>query len=318
MLEVVFLGTGSGIPSKRRNPASIWLRYEGDYMLWDCGEGTQRQLMAGKLGFMRIDRIFITHWHADHWAGLLGLMQTMNLERRRKNLYIYGPEAENFVGKLLGLDYWGPRFSLIPKNVPYQGDEVTTLYKTGDFQIESIPVCHTVPSVAYAFKETDRWRVDINKAKALYGLRQSPLVGKLKEKGEIMFRGQRIRLEDVADLQRGIRIVYSGDTKVCPNLEKMAREADVLICDATFEEEREGRMHTGAKDAAKLAKKAGVKNLVLTHFSRRYLNVKPLVEEARKVFPSSVAAEDLMRLRVKEKGMEVVGWPEPSIGCAER
>ncbi len=305
MLEAVFLGTGSGIPTDRRNHAGIWLRYEGDYMLWDCGEGTQTRLMKGKLGFIRIDRIFITHWHADHWAGLLGLMQTMNLEKRKRALYIYGPEAEKFVHKLLELDYWGPRFRIVPKDVPYHGSEPSVLYKTAEFQIESIPVEHTVPAVAYSFKETDRWKVDINKAEALYGLKQSPLVGRLKECGEVMFRGQKIRLENVAEVQRGLKVVYSGDTKVCPNLEKISRDADVLICDATFEEEKEGRMHTGAKEAAMLAKKTGVKNLVLTHFSRRYMDVRPVVDEARKIFPNALAAEDLMKLKVKASEIKI-------------
>jgi len=299
MLDLVFLGTGSGIPSARRNHASIWLRHEGDYMLWDCGEGAQRQLMSGKLGYMRIDRIFITHWHADHWAGLLGLMQTMNLERRKKALYIYGPEAESFVDKLLGLDYWGPRFKLIAKDVPYRGEDITVLHKSSEFRIESVPVRHSVPAVAYAFKENDRCRVDITKAEALYGLKQSPLVGKLKERGEVLYKGQKIRLVDVADVVKGLRVVYSGDTMTCPGLEKISKDADVLICDATFEEEKESRMHGGAKDAAALAKRAGVRNLILTHFSRRYLNVKPLVEEAQKIFPNTMAAHDMMKLSLK-------------------
>ena len=91
MLEIIFLGTGSGIPDKKRNHSSIWVQHEEECMLWDCGEGTQRQLMEVKKSFMKIDRIFITHWHADHWAGLIGLMQTMNLEHRKKPLYIYPP-----------------------------------------------------------------------------------------------------------------------------------------------------------------------------------------------------------------------------------
>jgi len=299
MLDLVFLGTGSGIPTARRNHASIWLRHEGEYMLWDCGEGTQRQLMAGKLGYMRIDRIFITHWHADHWAGLLGLMQTMNLERRKKALHIYGPEAESFVDKLLCLDYWGPRFRLVPKNVPYEGEDATIVYRSGDFHVESIPVEHSVPAVAYAFKEADKCSVDIAKAEALYGLRQSPLVGQLKERGEVVFRGQKIRLENVAEVTKGLRVVYSGDTRACKALERLAKGADVLICDATFEEEKESRMHSGAKEAASLAKRAGAGSLILTHFSRRYLNVRPLVDEARKIFPATVAAHDMLRLLLK-------------------
>ncbi len=299
MLELVFLGTGSGIPTKKRNHAAIWLRYEGESFLWDCGEGTQRQLMIAKLSFMKINRIYITHWHADHWAGIIGLMQTMNLEKRRRNLYIYGPDAERFVNDILDLDYWGPRFRVIAKNVPYEGREITTIFKTKRFEIQSIPVKHSVPAVAYCFKEYDRWNVDIKKAEKLYGLKQGPLVGKLKRDGILKFKGKTIKLEDVGILRKGVKVVYSGDTQTCENLEKISENADILITDATFEEEQETRMHSGAKDAAKLAKKMGVKKLVLTHFSRRYVDVRPLVEEAKKIFPNTVAAEDFMKIVLK-------------------
>ncbi len=299
MLEIVFLGTGSGIPSKRRNPASIWLRYEDESMLWDCGEGTQRQMMLYKVSFMKVSRIFITHWHADHWAGLIGLMQTMNLESRKDNLYIYGPEAERFVGDILDLDYWGPRFKIIPKNVPFEGDEPNVVYMSKKFEINSIPVNHTVPAVAYLFREKDTWNVDIKKAEELYGLTQGPAVGRLKKYRVIRFRGQKVSLEDVGILTPGIKIVYTGDTRSCKNLEKICNEADLLIHDATFMDEKENRMHSGAKEAAKLANKCKVKELMLTHFSRRYQDVKPLRDEAKKTFLKTKIAEDGMRLTLK-------------------
>jgi len=301
MLEIVFLGTGSGIPSKRRNHAAIWLRYEGDSFLWDCGEGTQRQILQAKINFMKIDRIFITHWHADHWAGLISLIQTMNLEKRKKTLYIYGPEAERFVSDILDLDYWGPRFRVVAVNVPFEGNEITTLLKTKNYYISSTPVKHTVPAVAYCFKERDSWNVDLKNRGKKYGLRQGPLIGKLKKKGELIFKGKRIRLEDVGIIKKGNKVVYSGDTKTCDNLLKLSRDADVLIHDATFIDEKENRMHTGAKDAARMAKKAGVKKLILTHFSRRYVDVRPLEEEAKKLFENTTVAEDFMKITLKKK-----------------
>jgi ribonuclease Z len=300
MLEIVFLGTGSGIPSKKRNPAAIWLQYESECMLWDCGEGTQRQLMNAGLNFMKIGKIFISHWHADHWAGLIGLMQTLNLEKRKKPLWIYGPEAERFVGDILDLDYWGPRFRIIPKNVPFEGSEVSTVLKEGKFKILSIPVEHTVPSVAYAFQENDSWNVDIKKAEQLYGLKQGPLVGKLKDKGSLVFKGKTISLEEVGILKPGIKLAYSGDTRPCKNLITLSKDADLLICDATFAEEMKTKMHSGAKEAGQLAKKAGVKQLALTHFSRRYQDVRELEKEAKKAFPNTIVAEDFMRIKLKK------------------
>jgi len=298
MLEIVFLGTGSGIPSKRRNHAAIWLRYEGDHMLWDCGEGTQRQLLKAGLNFMKIDRIFITHWHADHWAGLIGLIQTMNLEKRKRALHIYGPDAERFVSDILDLDYWGPRFRITPMTVPSEGDEITTLLKTRDFEVLSTPVKHTVPAVAYCFKERDRVNVDLKKA-AKFGLRQGPLIGKLKMKGEIEYKGKKVNLKDVSDTNQGLKVVYSGDTKSCKNLGSIANDADVLIHDATFIEEKDNRMHTGAKEAAQIAKQANVSKLVLTHFSRRYQDMKDIEKEAKKLFKNTVIAEDFLRLELK-------------------
>ncbi len=301
MLEIVFLGTGSGIPSKYRNPPAIWLHYEGNAFLWDCGEGTQKQLMIAKLSFMKISRIFITHWHADHWAGLIGLMQTMNLEKRKKPLYIYGPEAERFVGDILDLDYWGPRFKIIPQNVPSEGNELLKIVNSKNFEIYSIPVEHTVPAVAYAFKEKDRWNVDIKKAERLYGLKEGPLVGKLKKKGKIVFKGKEIKLEDVGYLKKGLKVVYTGDTRMCKNLYKISEDADVIIHDATFLEEHKDKMHSGVRDAATLAKNVNTNMLVLTHISRRYQDTEPLLREAQKIFKNTIIAEDFLELRLKRK-----------------
>lgn len=299
MLEIVFLGTGSGIPDMRRNHSSIWLQYDDEAMLWDCGEGTQKQLMQAKKSFMKVDRIFITHWHADHWAGLIGLMQTMNLERRKKPLWIYGPEAERFVSDILDLDYWGPRFEIKAVNIPFEGDEPKVVYHNDHFDVLSIPVKHTVPSVAYAFREHDHWNVDIRKAEKKYGLKQGPMVGMLKKKGQITLKGKKITLKDVGVLRAGIRAVYSGDTKYTKNLITLSKGADLLIHDATFAEDKEGRMHSGVRDAAEVARRAKVKKLVLTHFSRRYRQTSELEKEAKKVFKNTVAAHDFMKIELK-------------------
>ena len=299
MLEIVFLGTGSGAPDKKRNHSSIWLQYEEECMLWDCGEGTQRQMMEAKKSFMKVDRIFITHWHADHWAGLIGLMQTMNLERRKKPLYIYGPEAERFVSDILDLDYWGPRFEIKPVNVPFEGTVPVTVHSSNAFDICSVPVKHTVPSVAYMFREHDHWNVDIKKSEKKYGLKQSPMVGILKKRGQITYHGKKITLKDVGILKPGIRVVYSGDTTYCKTLVKFSKGADLLIHDATFSDDQETRMHSGVKEAARAAKDACVKKLILTHFSRRYRSTVELENEAKKVFKTTVAAYDFMKIQLK-------------------
>ncbi len=301
MLEIVFLGTGSGIPSKNRAPPAIWIQYGPDCMLWDCGEGTQRQLMAARLSFMKLSRIFITHWHADHWAGLIGLMQTMNMEGRKTPLHIYGPDAERFVGDLLDLDYWGPRFRIISHNVPYEGSEPAHVYESSEYVILSIPAEHTVPAVAYAFQEREKWNVDIKKAEKLFGLKQSPLVGRLKKEGRVIWKGKSIALKDVGYKKPAIKVVYTGDTRICSNIEKLSGKSDILIHDSTFMEETENRMHSDVRSAARMARRAGVRSLILTHFSRRYQDTKPLRDEALKIFPSTKTARDFMRIVLKKQ-----------------
>ncbi|MCK5547811.1 MAG: ribonuclease Z [Thermoplasmata archaeon] len=300
-MRIVILGSGGSWPTPLRNVSSIGVKRGPEVILFDCGEGTQRQLMKTKLSFMKLKHIFITHWHADHWLGLIGLMMTMGLEGRTEPLYIHAPEAERFVSDILDLGYWGPRFRVIPKDVPYDGKEVITILKAKEYEILSIPVRHSVPAVCYAFKEKDAINVDMKKAETVYGLKQSPVVGKLKKEGKVTYKGKAIKLEDIAIVKKGVKAVYSGDTKPCRNMEIISEGANLLIHEATFEEEKESRMHAGAKEAGQLAKKANVGELILTHFSRRYVDVSPLVKEAKKHFPKTMAARDYMKVTLKRK-----------------
>ncbi len=301
MIEITFLGTVSGIPSRKRNHPAIILEYFGeqkDTILLDCGEGTQRQLMSSGISFMKIDKIFITHWHADHFAGLIPLIQTMNLENREKELKIFAPEAERFVANIMDLGYFGCRFPVVAIDVPFVGDEQTLVDKTHDYQIFSIPVFHTVPTVAYCFKEADRWSIDPQKLKQL-DLRRGYWLKKLKSDGKAVYKGQEIALEQVAKVKPGVKVVYSGDTKPCDNVVKISEHADLLIHDGTFLEEEEGKAHADVKKAAKIAKKAEVKQLILTHISRRYVTAEELEKEAKKIFPNTKIAYDFMKVKVK-------------------
>ena len=303
MIVVTFLGTVSGIPSRERNHPAIVLEYfsfKKDTLLFDCGEGTQKQLMLSGISFMDIDKIFITHWHADHFAGLIPLIQTMNLEKRKRKLRIFGPEAEKFVSNILDLGYFGARFEIEAINVPFFGNKETLIDETNEYEVFSIPVHHTVPAVGYCFKEKDRWSINLEKLKKL-GLKRGYWLRRLKKYGKVKIRNKVIKIEDVAELKRGLKIVYSGDTKPCENVLRISENADLLIHDATFLEEGETRGHADVKEAAKIAKKAGVKKLVLTHISRRYRSEKELKEEAIKIFPNTVVAHDFMKIKLKSK-----------------
>src|SRR5438445_9049402 len=256
--------------------------------------------MEAGISFMKIDKIFITHWHADHFAGLIPLIQTMNLEKRRKPLKIFGPEAERFVADIVDLGYFGLRFEIEAINLPFEGSDATKIFEAEDYEVLSIPVLHTVPAVAYSFVEKGKWNVDLQKLKKL-GLQRGAWLKKLKRDGTAEYKGKTVKLAQVAEQKSGLKVVYTGDTKPCETVEKISMNADLLIHDGTFLEEdiTEKTHHADAKAAAKLAKQAKVKQLILTHLSRRYKDVKPFEEEARKVFENTKVAYDFMKVILK-------------------
>ncbi len=295
-LEVVVLGSGSIIPTKERHHSSIWVRREGDVFLLDCGEGTQRQIQMAGLSFMKIDRIFITHWHADHYAGLLGLIETFNLEDRDRKLEIYGPDASRFVSLLSDMSWYDFGFEVKAVDVEHEGKGESILVKEEEYVIKSVPADHSVPSVAYCLEEKDSLNINEDKA-AEYDLYPGPKMGELKEKGKINHKGKEIKLEDVSDVNKGRKIVYSGDTLPTETIKELSRNADLLIHDSTFAEETSHK-HSSARDAAKLAKEANVKKLLLTHYSRRYKDTAPLLEAAEEHHGNVVVAKDLMKLEL--------------------
>jgi ribonuclease Z len=303
-IEVTFLGTTAGIPTPHRNHASIYVRYqsENEYAcLFDCGEGTQRQIFAAGLNFMKIDDIFISHWHADHFAGLLGLMETFNLEKRTKPLNIFGPEADRFVDTLLDLGYASKRYDVVAKPVPFEGNEITTLLDMGEFTICSIPAKHGIPAVAYALVEKDRVKINKAKLKEMGLPEKGPIYKKLKEKGSAVINGKTVKLEDVADIEKGKKVVYSGDTMPCKNVVILAHEADLLIHDSTFFEEDvfdKQYRHTTFEDVLDIIKHSKVKQAVLTHISRRYQNVE-LLKEKISGFQNVKVAKDFMKIEIK-------------------
>jgi len=303
MLDITFLGTVSGIPDKKRGHPAIVFEYSSetkDTLLFDCGEGTQKRLMKTGISFMKINKIFISHWHADHFAGLLPLLATMNLEKRQSELKIFAPEAERFVSNILDLGYFGTRFPVTAIDVPFEGEEITKIDEGEDYEILSIPVLHTVPAVAYCFKEKDRYSVDLEKLKEM-GLNRGFWLKKLKKDGEAEVKGKKVKIEQVSNVKPGLKVVYTGDTLPCDNVIKISQNADLLIHDATFldADDAKGKNHATVKDAAESAKKANVKELVLTHFSRRYTDTKEQEEEAKKVFENTKVAQDYMRLKLK-------------------
>lgn len=273
MVELVFLGTTAGIPTRKRAHPAIHLRYtarrERCYLL-DCGEGTQRQLLFAGINPLKIEAIFISHWHADHYLGLPGLVDTMGFESRTEPLHIYSPEPER-VRALLAIGYAQPSFPVSVSTSGGSCPELTPLLDGGEFLLQSFPVAHTVPAVGYVFLERDRVGIDRDKLAALNLPLASPVYRHARVDGTFAIEGREIRWEQILSKRKGKRIVYSGDTAVCESLEVVAHEADLLVQDCTyFEVIEDSYGHACLNEVLAMARRASVKQVVLTHISRRY------------------------------------------------
>ncbi len=297
-IRIVFFGTGGSYPSPERNVMSIGLQVDSDVLLFDCGEGTQRQMMLTNMSFMKIKRIFITHYHGDHFLGLAGLIQTMVLNERTESLEIYGPVGTaNILTKFLTIGYYSLSFPV--KLYELKGDDIIDF---GDYKICTMNANHNVPSLSYCFKEKDIPRIDGEKAKNM-GL-NSKILEELRKEGEVIYEGKKIRIEDVKSGMRiGRKIVYSGDTRPMEEMIEFAKDADVLIHEATVDSSLEKRAneygHSSARQAAEIAKKAKVKKLFLVHISPRYKNSKIIEEDAKKIFEDTIVPNDLDDFLVK-------------------
>ncbi|WP_457591643.1 ribonuclease Z [Geoglobus sp.] len=289
--KITFLGTSGTVPTVERNPSSIFVSFGGEKILLDCGEGTQRQMMVAKTGF-GISSVFITHMHTDHFIGLFGLIESMSLNGREKPLYIYCPEPKFLRGLFSEFGYDNLDFSIKITSLR-DGDSVVFR----NFRVVAFETEHIVRSVGYAIVENDFYRFSPEKAKEA-GIPPGPLYRKLADGQSVVWNGRLITPEMVTDgLVRGRKLVYTGDTRPTEKIVSMAENADILIHDSSFtsdlQEWAEYTKHSTAKEAAQVAKKAGVRKLVLTHISARYSkDSSPLLSEARSVFPSAVVAED--------------------------
>ncbi len=300
MIQLTFLGTGAATPSVERNVTGLMLQREGELFLFDCGEGTQRQMMRYATGFT-VNEIFITHFHADHILGLPGLLQTMGLQDRTAPLTLYGPAgARRELGVLVRLGSDRPKFPVeIVELEP--GDSV----QKKEFAIVAGEARHKGSCVGYALEEQDRLgRFDPDRAREL-GVPEGPMWGKIH-------RGEAVTLTDgsvvePADLvgppRPGRKVVISGDTAPCQSITELARGADLLVHEATFGWDERVRAretrHSTAADAARTAAEAGVRELLLTHISPRYSREAPeLLSEARTFFPATRIARDGMVVEV--------------------
>jgi ribonuclease Z len=298
-VRITFLGTAAARPTVGRNVSSLTVQREGELLMFDCGEGTQRQMMRYGTGFALND-IFFSHLHGDHFLGVIGLLRTLGLQAREEPMRLWTPRGtlpvlEQAVG--LGVDR-------VPFDVEIHEVEPGEPIRRNEYDIIPFKTSHGGRSVGYAVVEHPRLgRFDPEKARAL-GVPEGPLWGKLHHGHDIEVDGRVIRAADLVGAPRpGRKVVYSGDTRPCLGTKDAAVGADLLIHEATFAADESERAHsTGhstARDAAKVARDAGALRLAITHFSPRYADdPRALEREARAVFPETVAAFDGMVLEV--------------------
>ncbi len=296
MIKVTFLGTSGSTPTKQSNLPAIAIEYDGDVILLDCGEGTQRQMMQFKVNISKIKSIFLTHAHGDHIIGIAGLIRTLALNKRSEPLLIFIPKGqEGAIEKLINFDnaLIGYKIQIIPmdKNI---------LYRNEKYQIKQFKLSHTIPTCGIAFEELPKRHFDKKKAQSL-GI-SGDMFSKLSRNGYIKIKTKKILLSSITTLEQGRRIIYATDTRPCASTQRASIGADLLIHEATYMDANksmaQARMHSTSLEAANIAKKAKVNMLVLTHISARYHNRMEVEEEASKVFKNTKAANDGMQITI--------------------
>ena len=291
-LDVVFLGTAGSMPTAQRAPAALLLRRGGDKLLFDCAEGTQRQLLRSSIGLLELEEIFITHFHADHVLGLPGMLKTFALRGRELPLRVYGPRG--LVDLLVSLKRVVGRLTYELELLELEPGDVL---ERDDYRLATFEVAHRVTALGWSLIEATRpGRFDVDGADAL-GVPNGPERGRLQ-------RGEPVTLSDgstvtpdqvVGEPRAGRKVVITGDTAPADSIVEAAWGADVLITEATFAEEERERAaetkHQTATQAAELARAANVGFLALTHISTRYFGPE-IAEEARGIFPETVVPRD--------------------------
>jgi ribonuclease Z len=296
-IQITFLGTSANVPTKVRNHPAVHLKFLNHNILFDCGEGTQRQLTLAGLSHLKIDAIFLTHIHADHILGLGGIIQTQAFFGKSDELLIFAPrEVKRYVDfytKWEGIGY--------PFPIKFIEVKEGLIHENSDYVMNAFRVEHACLTYGFVFEEKKEVNLDQKKLDR-FGL-SGPICKELKEKGVVEFEGKTIHLYDVMlPKKRGIRVAYCVDSAPCNSIIENAKNADLLICEGMYAEDLEDKaheyFHMTAKDAGRIAKKAKVKRLALTHFSQRYEDEKVLEKEAKTIFKNTIAAKDLMVLEL--------------------
>lgn len=300
--DLIILGCSSQVPTRHRNQGGYLLRWNEEGFLFDPGEGTQRQFIFANIAPPTITRIFISHFHGDHCLGLGSMLLRLNLDNIAHEIHCYYPKSgQEYFDRLRYSSIYHEKKSFkVVCHPMVDGQELDD----GKFTIQAFALDHGTENLAWRIKERDRRRFSAEKLTEL-GVK-GPLVKQLQAEGEITVNGEKVALSDVSWIEEGEVISVVLDTRLCDNAALAAKGARVLLCESTYLEEQKELAteyhHLTAKQAAHIAKQAGVKQLVLTHFSSRYQDEKEFEKEAKEIFANSYAAHDLARFPFPRNG----------------
>ena len=295
--KITFLGSGGSWPSPGRGLPAIAVQIDAVLNLLDCGEGTQKQLMKSNVSFMKINNIFLSHFHGDHFLGLLGMVQSMSFNGRTEELHIFGPvRAREMLSNALNVGYYTLSFPIYVHELR-PGDIVDM----GLFKVRTMKNDHPVPAISYSLEEPDSIRIDRKKADAV-GI-PNKLIEKVRSEGFATHNGTTYTIDQIsAGTRKGRRVVYSGDTRPMKEMVEFAAGADVFIHETTTDSSFEPKVnefgHTSSRQAAEIARDAGVRRFFMFHYSPRITDVKVLENEARSIFPESYASRELLEYEV--------------------
>lgn len=296
-IKLTFLGTSAQVPTVKRNHTAILLNYEGENILIDCGEGTQRQFRKARMNPCKVTRLLITHWHGDHVLGIPGLLQTFALSGYNKTLFVYGPKGtKEFMTGLLRLFNFTRKYEIEVEEVSGK------FFENKDFYLGAKSMTHGIPCNAYCFVKKGQIRIDKNKLKKSK-LPQGSLLKELKEGKDVEYKNKKYFAKNLTYSEGDRKICLVLDTSMNNSIVGFAKDSDLLVCESSFgaelEDKAKDHKHLTSKQAGEIAKKSKSKKLVLTHVSSRYeMDLKKVLNDAKEVFKNSILVEDFDKIEI--------------------